>query len=92
MMKAPLSFSLGGAFHPNRAESAREGARRLYTGGPLARRTNYGFEKQQREQRKKKKKEEKAERRRLEEEEAKTPDGTEATDETPSESEPPDND
>ena len=34
------------------------------TGGTVARRTNYGFEKKQREERKRKKKEEKAQRRR----------------------------
>ena len=58
----------------------------------MARRANYGFEKQQREQRKKKKKQEKAERRAREEADGQEPDGGEATDETPSESGPPDND
>jgi len=92
-MKVRLSCSLGGPFRPNRADSAREGARRPYTEGPLARRTNYGFEKKQRESRKQKKKQDKAERRAREEEAAKlAAEGGEAEDETQPESGPPDND
>ena len=57
----------------------------------MARRTNYGFEKKQRELRKQKKKQEKAERSIREEATSPALDGSEAADETPSESGPPDN-
>tara|TARA_B100000809_G_scaffold32397_1_gene28267 strand:- start:735 stop:917 length:183 start_codon:yes stop_codon:yes gene_type:complete len=53
----------------------------------MARRTNYGFEKKQRELRKQKKNQEKAERRNREKAASPAPEGGEAADETPSESE-----
>lgn len=59
-----------------------------------ARRTNYGFEKKQRELKKQQKKKEKAERRAAEEAANSAPEGgegTEAAEDTPSESEPSDN-
>jgi len=60
-------------------------------GGPVARRTNYGFEKRQRELRKQKRKEEKAERKRREAAGEQLPDADEAVEEAPPESGPPDN-
>ena len=60
------------------------------SGGTVARRTNYGFEKKQRELRKQKKNQEKAERRRREEAPSSAPKSGEAADKTPPESEPPD--
>ncbi len=60
------------------------------SGGTVARRTNYGFEKKQRELRKQKKNQEKAERRRREKEAGSAPESGEVADQTPPESEPPD--
>jgi hypothetical protein len=59
-------------------------------GGTVARRTNYGFEKEQRERKKQKLKQEKAERRRREEASTLVPENGEAADEAPPASEPPD--
>jgi hypothetical protein len=56
---------------------------------PVARRTNYGFEKRQRELRKKKKKEEKAELKRLKTEAAMS-EGEEGVEENDEDSQPPD--
>ncbi len=59
------------------------------SGGTVARRTNYGFEKKQRELKKQKKNQEKAERRNREAASSAAESG-EAVDKTPPESEPPD--
>jgi hypothetical protein len=79
----------GGSAGPVIQESAqfRSGGRGSNSsGGTVARRTNYGFEKKQRELRKQQKKKEKAERRSQEEETSSAPTTDEAADETPPES------
>lgn len=76
-------------FVPKRALSKSGGRVSNPTGGTVARRTNYGFEKRQRELRRKNKKEEKkAARRGREEAPSSAPGNDAATEEKPTESRP----
>ncbi len=86
----PPSAARGTPFGPKSRGLQWGGRESNASGGTVARRTNYGFEKKQRELRKQKKKQEKAERRGREEAGSSAPKSGEAADKTQPESEPPD--